>query len=225
MQPIAASFVAAFQASVQNALKNFEQEVFDHTGMRELVSAGCKPDHLAALSQIFADTPHLAKILLRHDQTRGSVAEYLVGIAWNDLKYGIKAQQRLRIQEAAKEHAKPLEFSDGEATSLDPVREAAANPVFQAEAKQLLESLPALVEHWALEDAANDSLKNKPKRLEAYRHLLGGLLDGTVTRTTTGRFTTQIKQKDLAAELGSNEVYVRRWLNDFRERLDHWEVS
>lgn len=222
MKAFAASFVSAFQASVDVALNNLYQEVFGHDGVRELVLVGCKPAHLAVLTQIFDDVPHLAKVLLRYNPTQGDFAEYLVGIAWKDFKYGLLAQQRQAAKEAARDHSAPLEFEDGETASVDAAREAAANPARRAEGSALLESLQAVVKIWAAADTQQDSQANQPKRCEVYQLLVDGLLDGSVTRTTSGRLSVPLGQKEIALLVGSNEVYIRRWMADFRGHLDRF---
>lgn len=225
MTPFASSFVPAFQASISTALEKLKSDVFSHEGVRALKGSGCKPEHLSVLTQIFGDVPHFTKALLRFDSAAGDLAVYLVGLANKDYKYGLVAQRKAAQVAAARDHARPLTFEDGEAASLNPLREAAYNPALRAERDLWLETLPELVSRWAQSDAMQDSAQNQPKRCQVYEVVLDGLLEGTVTRTATGRLSLEIGQKELAARFATNEVYIRNWLRDLRGHLDRLEQA
>ncbi len=225
MQNFAATFTSAFQSSVGSALETFKTEVFSHEGIRDLHAAGAKPEHLAVLMCLFEDIGQLAKVLLRFDATQ-NMAAYLVGVAYKDGKYGLLEQKKQAKKQAALDHTLPLEFADGEAASIDPVGEAAADPALRAEreaqSRDTFEAIRAAAQRWAISDAAQDSSKNQPKRLEVYQTLVTWLLDGKVTRTQKGGFGLPVGQREIASMFGTNEVYIRNWLKDFRGHLDRF---
>jgi hypothetical protein len=211
----------AFNTNLRAFLERWRQDLFGTSNETTLRAHGFHDDDLEALHDLLRNPKAAARVALSFDGERDLWA-YLLNVARFDLQHGTRVRRREALARAVR-MSEPLTFEGGDERSLDPRREAQLDPARRT-FKPTLADLEREVNRWASEDAEGDSAHLRARREATYRAAFEGLIErassGAEPRTATGALSLPFTQADLARRVRSNEVYVRRWLRDLRDRLD-----